>query len=127
MKKVINYMMVLLLSACVMCCVSCMKKCEPGETQPGYCTDGTVTEQVCKDDGSGWEPADCANKYSFWNDPATDLTWQDPQKMPIPPMTRDSGNRMPCGTAKNWCWAAMTTGVCQTSTNCAPLSGVTRT
>ena len=80
MKKAINYIMVLLLSAGVMCCVSCMKKCEPGETQPGYCPDGTVTEQVCKDDGSGWEPADCANKYSFWNDPATNLTWQDPQK-----------------------------------------------
>ena len=80
MKKAINYIMVLLLSAGVMCCVSCMKKCEPGETQPGYCPDSTVTEQVCKDDGSGWEPADCANKYSFWNDPATNLTWQDPQK-----------------------------------------------
>jgi len=35
---------------------------------------------VCKDDGRGWEPADCVNKYSFWNDPATEITWQDPQK-----------------------------------------------
>jgi len=80
MKKVSNYGLVILLAACVMCCVSCLKKCEPGETQPGYCPDGTVTEQVCKDDGSGWEPADCTNKYSYWNDPATNLTWQDPQK-----------------------------------------------
>ena len=75
MKKVFDYIPVLLLSACVMCCMSCLNKCEPGETQPGYCSDGTVVEQVCKDDGSGWKPAECTNKYSFWNDPATQLTW----------------------------------------------------
>ena len=81
MKKVSNYGLVILLAACVICCVSCQKKsCEPGETQPGYCPDGTVKEQVCKQDGTGWEPVDCTNKYSYWNDPATNLTWQDPQK-----------------------------------------------
>ena len=54
--------------------------CQPGATQPGYCTDGTVTVQVCKEDGTGWKPGDCTNKYSYWNDTATSLTWQDPQK-----------------------------------------------
>ena len=80
MKKTGNYLIVLMLSACVMYGFSCKKQyCEPGATQPGYCPDGTVTEQVCKEDGTGWEPGDCT-KYTFWNDPATNLTWQDPQK-----------------------------------------------
>ena len=73
----------LLLAVCVMCCISCKKKyCEPGTTQPCYCSDGTTVKvQVCKEDGSGWEPcAACTNKYTYWNDPATNLTWQDPQK-----------------------------------------------
>ena len=81
MNKATNYLLALLLLSFFVCGFSCKKKyCEPGETQSGYCPDGMVTEQVCKDDGSGWEPADCANKYSYWNDPATNLTWQNPQK-----------------------------------------------
>ena len=34
---------------------------------------------MCKEDGSGWEPCDLI-QYSYWNDPATNLTWQNPQK-----------------------------------------------
>ncbi|MCX5903437.1 MAG: hypothetical protein NTV89_08190, partial [Proteobacteria bacterium] len=83
MRRPGNYFIVLLLAVCVMCCISCKKKyCEPGTTQPCYCSDGTTVKvQVCKEDGSGWEPcAACTNKYTYWNDPATNLTWQDPQK-----------------------------------------------
>jgi hypothetical protein len=36
-------------------------------------------EQVCKANGSGWENCDCTY-YTIWNDPETDLSWQDPQK-----------------------------------------------
>lgn len=73
--------MTLVLTICMMCCVSCKKKCEPGATQPCYCSDGEIKEQVCKDDGSGWAPCvACTNNYTYWNDPNTNLTWQDPQK-----------------------------------------------
>ena len=81
MNKATHYLLALLLLSFFVCGFSCKKKyCEPGETQSGYCPDGMVTEQVCKDDGSGWEPADCTNKYSYWKDSATKLTWQNPQK-----------------------------------------------
>ncbi len=82
MNKAVIYLMTLLLSVCVMCCISCKKIiCEPGATQPCYCSDGEVKEQVCKDDGSGWAPCvACTNTYTYWNDPSTNLTWQDPQK-----------------------------------------------
>jgi hypothetical protein len=81
MKRAGNYLSVLVLAASVMCCVSCQKKyCEPGAAQPCYCSDGTTAEQLCRDDGTGWEDCDCTNKYAYWNDPATNLTWQNPQK-----------------------------------------------
>lgn len=81
MKKAAHYALALLLLASAMCCTSCQKKCEPGATQPCYCSDGEIKEQVCKDDGSGWAPCvACTNNYSYWNDPSTNLTWQDPQK-----------------------------------------------
>ncbi len=53
--------------------------CVPGEIQTCYCSDGTETEQACKTDGTSWETCDCA-KYTIWNDPDTNLSWQDPQK-----------------------------------------------
>lgn len=53
--------------------------CNPGDTRTCYCSDGTDKEQVCKADGSGWEDCDCID-YTIWNDPDTNLSWQDPQK-----------------------------------------------
>ncbi len=80
MSKTVKLLMTLFLSVCVMCSASCLKKsCEPGDTQPCFGTDGIERIQTCRDDGSGWETCD-ATPYSYWNDPATDLTWQDPQK-----------------------------------------------
>ena len=79
MRRSGNYFIVLLLAVCVMCCTGCQKKCEPGATQPCAGTDGVAREQVCKEDGSGWEPCDPV-QYSYWIDPATNLTWQNPQK-----------------------------------------------
>ena len=34
---------------------------------------------VCKEDGTGWEECDC-RQYSYWDDPETNLSWQNPQK-----------------------------------------------
>jgi len=80
MNRAVGYLMTLLLSICVMCCVSCKKKsCEPGATQPCYCPDGTAKDQVCNEDGTAWADCECIT-YSYWDDPATNLTWQDPQK-----------------------------------------------
>ena len=80
MKKAANYVLVLMMLTFMLYGFSCKRKyCEPGATQPCTGTDGVAREQVCKEDGSGWEPCD-ATKYSYWNDPATHLTWQDPQK-----------------------------------------------
>jgi len=79
MNRTVGYLMTLVLSICMMCCVSCQKKCEPGATQPCYCPDGTAKEQVCNEDGTAWADCECTT-YSYWNDPATNLTWQDPQK-----------------------------------------------
>jgi len=80
MRRPGNYFIVLLLAVFVLCGAGCQKKyCEPGATQPCTGTDGIEREQVCKDDGSGWEPCDPI-QYSYWNDPATNITWQNPQK-----------------------------------------------
>lgn len=79
MKKVNALLMPLLFTLCVISCTSCQKKCEPGAIQPCYCPDGTIKEQVCNNDGAAWAQCECAT-YSYWNDPATNLTWQDPQK-----------------------------------------------
>ncbi len=56
------------------------KSCQPGATQSCLCSDNTTAEQTCNDSGSGWETCECDNIYSYWNDPDTNLTWQDPQK-----------------------------------------------
>ena len=57
MKKPTNYLLILLLLSFVMYGFSCKRKyCEPGATQPCTGTDGVAREQVCKEDGSGWEP-----------------------------------------------------------------------
>ncbi len=53
--------------------------CEDGAEQECFCPDGTVGNQVCRSDGSGWESCDCTT-YSIWCDDETDLCWQDPQK-----------------------------------------------
>jgi len=84
MKSAGNYIMLFLLAAPLLCCVSCQPNtatvyCQSGETQACYCPDGTEKEQVCMEDGSGWAPCDCT-EYTVWNDPATNLSWQDPQK-----------------------------------------------
>jgi len=94
MNRAVNYLMTLVLSICVMCCVSCQKKCEPGATQPCYCPDGTAIEQVCNEDGTAWSDCECST-YSYWNDPATNLTWQDPQKDAYTP--GDGGLTQPDG------------------------------
>lgn len=81
MKKATSYLLALLLLSFVMYGFSCKKQnCQPGASQSCYCSDGTENIQVCKDDGSGWNQCDCNNQYSYWNDPATGLTWQNPEK-----------------------------------------------
>jgi hypothetical protein len=81
MKKTSNYLMVLMLIAFLTVGLGCSKQyCESGDAQSCDCSDGTIAEQVCREDGTGWETCECINNYSYWNDPATDLTWQDPQK-----------------------------------------------
>jgi len=60
--------------------VGCKEQgCDPSTTQRCFCPDGTVKEQVCKQDGSGWEPCTCIY-YTAWCDNSTGLCWQDPQK-----------------------------------------------
>lgn len=54
--------------------------CTTGATRACDCADGTAMEQVCRLDGRGWDACNCANPYRIWNDPATGLSWQDPQK-----------------------------------------------
>jgi hypothetical protein len=53
--------------------------CEDGDQQECFCPDGTVSNQLCRSDGSGWESCDCTT-YSIWCDDATGICWQDPQK-----------------------------------------------
>jgi len=68
--------------ACILCFSGCelfTAVCNPGDTQTCNCSDGTEMEQVCKANGSGWDNCDCTY-YTIWNDPDTDLSWQDPQK-----------------------------------------------
>ena len=54
--------------------------CRPGDTQACSCSDGTQMEQACRSDGLSWDDCECTNVYRIWNDPTTDLSWQDPQK-----------------------------------------------
>ena len=79
MKSAGNYISVLVIAVCVMCCISCQKYCEPGATQPCAGIDGIEREQVCREDGSGWEPCGSVRNL-YWTDPATNLSWQNPQK-----------------------------------------------
>jgi hypothetical protein len=83
MKKVFSaYVMVPLLVTFLFCCGGsdlCAASCNQGASKTCYCSDGTESEQMCKPDGSAWEPCDCT-EYTIWNDPDTDLSWQDPQK-----------------------------------------------
>lgn len=51
---------------------ACSQKC--------FCADGSTSKQYCTEDGTGWETCECLNEYSYWNDPDTNLSWQDPQK-----------------------------------------------
>ena len=55
------------------------QECLVGETQACFCPDDTTSIQNCRTDGSGWENCDCTD-YTIWNDPDTNLSWQDPQK-----------------------------------------------
>jgi hypothetical protein len=81
MKRPGNYLIVLLLSVCVLCGAGCKQEtsCEPGIKQSCYCPDGTVKEQTCRDDGKGWDACQCTY-YSVWCDDSSGLCWQDPQK-----------------------------------------------
>ena len=83
MKKVfIGYSMVTLLAASLLCCGGSelfAAACNQGDSKACYCYDGTEREQMCKPDGSDWEPCACT-EYTIWNDPDTNLSWQDPQK-----------------------------------------------
>ncbi len=54
--------------------------CAPGATQACACSDGAQTAQMCRQDGGGWEACACPTTYRIWEDPATGLSWQDPQK-----------------------------------------------
>lgn len=83
MNKNSKYFIVMLLGALILSCFSCDTKeqsCEPGATQSCECSDGTQAQQTCSDDGMGWDTCECITTYSYWNDPNTNLTWQDPQK-----------------------------------------------
>lgn len=54
--------------------------CTPAVTQACACSDGAEMEQICLGDGLSWGPCDCTNTYRIWDDSATGLSWQDPQK-----------------------------------------------
>jgi len=56
----------------------CDKVCT--EREPCFCSDGSLSFQNCKTDGSSCESCECVNEYSIWCDGETDLCWQDPQK-----------------------------------------------
>lgn len=80
MKKIC--FIVLLLLASLFCFGNfplCAAACNPENTQTCYCPDGTEKEQTCTPDGTSWNPCDCTD-YTVWNDPDTNLSWQDPQK-----------------------------------------------
>jgi hypothetical protein len=100
MKNPGNYLMALFLATLLMFSSGCVEQyCEPGVLQSCDCSDGTAAEQVCKQDGTGWESCDCINNYSYWDDPATNLSWQDPQKDAFTP--DDQGPGYP--DAKRYC------------------------
>jgi hypothetical protein len=83
MKKVFTaYVMVPLFVVSLFFCAGaelCAATCNQGTSKTCYCYDGTEGEQVCKPDGSAWEQCNCT-EYTIWNDPDTNLSWQDPQK-----------------------------------------------
>ena len=54
-------------------------QCNQVVEQDCFCPDGTVSTQVAKADGNGWETCECTN-YSIWCDEDTGICWQDPQK-----------------------------------------------
>ncbi len=84
MNRAVGYLMTLVLSICMMCCVSCKKKCDPGATQPCYCPDGIEKEQVCNENGTAWSDCECTT-YSYWNDPDTKLYLAGPAERRIYP------------------------------------------
>ena len=83
MKKICIYYFILVLFLTFLFCFGgseiCTAACNPGSSQACYCSDGTEKEQVCKPGGNAWELCDCT-EYTIWNDPDTNLSWQDPQK-----------------------------------------------
>ena len=54
-------------------------QCNQVVEQDCFCPDGTVSTQVSKADGNGWETCECTD-YSIWCDEETGICWQDPQK-----------------------------------------------
>src|SRR5210317_91861 len=68
----------ILLLVCIVSLVSCKKQIATEEKEC-FCSDGTVSIQACRVDGSGCESCECT-EYSIWCDPDTSLCWQDPQR-----------------------------------------------
>ena len=73
------FFVLLVLAICFIPGTGLTQECVMGETQSCFCPDDTTSVQSCRTDGSGWEDCDCT-VYRIWNDPGTDLSWQDPQK-----------------------------------------------
>jgi hypothetical protein len=68
----------ILLFVCLVSLFSCKKQIATEEKEC-FCSDGRVSVQDCRVDGSGCESCECA-QYSIWCDPDTKLCWQDPQR-----------------------------------------------
>jgi hypothetical protein len=76
-KAVILFPVLILLLACLFYFVG--RKKIATATQECVCSNGSVSVQDCRVDGSGCEPCECT-EYSIWCDSDTDLCWQDPQR-----------------------------------------------
>ena len=74
-----SFFVVLIFLICIIPRTGFTQECLVGETQECFCSDGSLSIQPCKSDGSDWEPCDCTF-YTVWCDNGTSLCWQDPQK-----------------------------------------------
>ena len=84
MKKICFFnLLILLLATCLLFPESgnckANKVCIKGETQACYCSDGTEAQQKCLPNRKGWKDCECT-EYRIWDDPDTDISWQDPPK-----------------------------------------------
>ena len=74
-----GFFLILVFGICLIPGAGLTQECFTGETQSCFCPDDTTGVQSCRTDGSGWEDCECT-VYRIWNDPVTDISWQDPQK-----------------------------------------------